>query len=174
MWRVLVQIIMVFALVVPSMASGASGRRVDLANGQVDGQVVLGKTVAGVKAALGRPDYRSGKAAHLVLGWGTRPNFSVEVIFRPTAAGERAWSVAFEQHVRDVKLGDLLGRSSLALERALRVVYRNRLVLVRPYRCAAGLCVGEFAARSGALHVTFGTRSGPLGTWLTMWQAPAS
>ena len=107
-----------------------------------------------------------------MVGWGERPNFSFEVVFRPISGVERAWSVAFERGpVRDVKLGDLLGRSSVSLQRAVRSRYADAFALVRPYACKRGLCVGEFAARSGSLHVSFGTQP-KLGTWVTVFHAP--
>ena len=69
---------------------------------------------------------------------------------------ERAWSIAFERDVRDVKLGDLLGRSSASLQAAVSKGYADAFTLVRPYRCTrTTYCVGEFAARKGALHLTF-------------------
>ncbi|MGZ4317598.1 MAG: hypothetical protein ACXVRS_17475 [Gaiellaceae bacterium] len=152
--------------------SGAT-HSVDLSNGRIDGRLVLGRTVAGVTAALGRPDFRSGPKGSYVVGWGSRPNFSFEVIFRPTGGVERAWSIAFERGpVFDVKIGDLLNRSPTALESLVRARYAGTLRLVHPYACTKSICSGEFASRTGSLHVTFGKRP-TLGTWLTVWKAPA-
>lgn len=92
------------------------------------------------------------------------------MLFRQSGDIERAWSIAFEQHVRDVKLGDLLGRSSRAFQAAVRRTYANAFALARPFECKAGRCVGEFAARNDPLHITFGTQAST-GTWLTVWKA---
>lgn len=158
------------ALALPTSAVGAAGHTVDLATGKLDGQRILGRTVAGVTAALGRPDFRTGLRSRYVLGWGDRHDFSVEVIFRPVGGVERAWSIAFERDVRDVKLGSLLGRGSASLQAAVSRGYADTFELERPYRCTrTTYCVGEFAPRKGTLHLTFGTRS-TLGTWLTVWR----
>ena len=142
----------------------SGGHTVDLASGRVDRHGVLGRTIPGVTAALGRPDYRTAT----VLGWGARPDFALEVRFRREHGVRRAWSLAFERGVRDVKLGDLLARSSIGLQQAIRAGYRGTFVLVRPYRCRPSRCSGEFAARGGSLHVGFGTQA-ELGTYLTVW-----
>ena len=161
-------------LALPAGAAGASRTTVDLATGSVNGHLVLGRTIAGVTAALGRPDFRGGSRSHYVIGWGTRPNFAFEVIFRPVGGVERAWSIAFERGpVRDVKLGDLVGRSPLAFQRAMRVSYADTFALDRPYACKGRLCAVGFAARSGPLHVNFGTQP-KLGTWLTVYRALSS
>lgn len=123
---------------------------------------------------LGRADFRAGPRSHYVLGWGDQRNFSVEVIFRPVGGVERAWSMAFERDVRDVKLGDLLGRSSTSLQAAVSKGYADTFKLARPYACKdKTYCVGEFAPRKGTLHLTFGTHS-TLGTWLTVWERSSS
>lgn len=160
----------VLMLASPSGATAATSHTIDLATGNVDGHRILGRTLAGVTSALGRPHYHSGPRSHYTLGWGRRPSFSVEVFFRPAGGIERAWSMAFEQHVRDVKVGDLLGRSSASLQAAVRKTYGDTFTLVRPYTCKAGRCVGELAARDGTLHVGFGTRAST-GTWLTVWRS---
>lgn len=157
----------------PAGAAAASGHALDLASGSVDGHRILGRTIAGVTAALGRPDYRAGKRLSYKLGWGARPNFSIEVMFRPVAGVERAWSMAFEHGVHDVKLGDLLGRSSPALQAAIFKSYGDSFKLVRPYKCKAKICVGEFAQRTGSLHIGFGTQP-TLDTWLTVWRGPTA
>ena len=152
-----------------ALPGGAAAHTIDLSTGRVDGQRILGRTVAGVTAALGRPDFRTGPRAHYALGWGDRRDFSIRVIFRPAGGVERAWSIAFERDVRDTKLGDLLGRRPPALQRAVAKRYADRFRLVRPYACRRAICAGEFGPRAGALHLTFGTRPG-LGTWLTVWE----
>jgi hypothetical protein len=69
-----------------------------------------------------------------------------------------------------VKLGDLLERRSAALQRAVRTDYGDVFDLERAYGCRGDLCTGEFAARTGRLHLMFGTRP-RLGTWLTIRRA---
>ena len=81
--------------------------------------------------------------------------------------------MAFEQRVRDVKIGDLLGRSSASLQAAVRKTYGSTFALVRPYACKGGRCLGELVARDGSLHVGFGTQ-GSTGTWLTVWRSLSS
>jgi hypothetical protein len=157
----------------PAGAAGASGHTLDLGSGTVDGHRILGRTVAGVTAALGHPDYHAGHRLTYKLGWGARPNFSIEVMFRPVGGVERAWSMAFEHGVRDVKLGDLLGPTSPALQAAIVKTYGDSFKLVRPYTCRTRICVGEFARRSGSLHLGFGTQP-TLGTWLTVWKASSA
>jgi hypothetical protein len=162
-------------LVLPPGAVGASGHTLDLATGRVDGHSILGRTVAGVTAALGRPDFHGGNRQSYMLGWGARPNFLVEVRFRRARGVERAWSMSFEHGVRDVKVGDLLGRSSPALQAAILRQYSDQFKLIRPYTCenTNKICSGDFAQRIGSLHLTFGTQP-MLGTWLNVYRAPAA
>jgi hypothetical protein len=158
----------------PSSAKGATATRaVDLTTGRVDEHRVLGRTIAGVTAALGRPDFRIVSQSGYRLGWGDRRNFSIEVIFRRSGGVQHAWSIAFEGgRVRDVRVGELLGRTPEALEKTLVAGYGDTFRLTRSYHCKAGRCVGEFAPRPGhTLHVTFGSHP-VLGTWLTLWQKP--
>ncbi len=155
-------------LVIPAVgAQATTGRSVDLANGRVDGHRVLGLSVAQVAAALGRPDFRVGPRSYYRIGYGTPSNFSTEVIFRRSGGIQRAWSIVFERGpVRDVKVGDLLQRSG-ALQKAILAKYGTTFRLVRSYACKKKECVGEFAARSGPIHLTFGTLP-VTGTWLTI------
>ena len=91
------------------------------------------------------------------------------MIFRRSGS-KRAWSIVFRpQPVRDSKVGNLLQRSN-ALQKAVLARYRTTFRLVRSYACNRNAeCSGEFAARSGAIHLTFGTQ--PVsGTWLTIWK----
>jgi hypothetical protein len=169
----LLALLAVGALSPAGAAAGASGHKLDLASGKLDGHWILGRTVAGVTAALGRPDYHAGSRLTYKLGWGARPNFSIEVMFRPVGGVERAWSMAFERGVRDVRLGDLLGRSSPTLQAAILKTYGDSFKLARPYKCKTTICGGEFAPRTGLLHLGFGTQP-KLGTWLTVWQAPTA
>ena len=150
-------------------AQATTGRSIDLATGDVNGHRVLGLTVAQVTAALGRPDFRVGPRSRYRIGYGPQSNFSTEVIFRPSGGVQRAWSIAVERGpVRDEKVGDLLQRST-ALQKAILTKYGATFSLVRAYACKSkGQCSGEFAARSGPLHLTFGTQP-VTGTWLTIW-----
>jgi hypothetical protein len=150
-------------------AQATSDHTVNLANGRVDGHLVLGRTVAQVTAALGHPDFRLGPASRHRIGYGTPSDFSTEVIFRRSGGVERAWSIVFERGpVRDTKIGDLLQRSG-DLQDAVLAQYGTTFTLARAYACKNKTeCSGEFAARNGAIHLTFGTQ--PVsGTWLTIW-----
>ena len=153
-------------------AAGAQATRsqsVDLATGRVDGHSILGRTVAQVTAALGRPDFRVGPRLRHRIGYGTPSNFSTEVIFRRSGGVERAWSIVFERgSVRNAKVGDLLQRSG-GLQDAVLTHYGTTFRLVRSYGCKRTGCSGEFAARSGVIHLTFGTQPAS-GTWLTIWK----
>jgi hypothetical protein len=172
--RRLLVLSMLAVLTLPAAAGagGASVRTVDLATGYVDGHRVLGRTIAGVTAGLGRPDFRLGPTSRYRIGWGDRINFSVEVIFRRSGGVQRAWSIAFERGpVRDPKLGDVLARSPSSLQSAVLARYGDNFKLVRGYACRADGCVGEFGPRAASsLHLTFGTHHA-LGTWFTVWQA---
>ena len=173
MKRVLLLVALV-ALAIP--AAGAAATRshtVDLGSGLLDAHRVLGRTIAGVTAGLGRPDFRRGRQKDYRIGWGNPINPSIEVLFHPSGGVQYAWSISFDSGaVRDVKLGDLLGRRSAALQAAIFTEYADNFSLQRPYKCKShGFCVGEFAPRAGSLHLTFGTQ--PVrGTWLTIWQQP--
>lgn len=162
----------VAAVVGTAAAQSANGRSVDLTNGLVDGHPVLGRTVAGVTAALGRPDFRVRDRVRYKIGWGTPSDFSLMVLFRRSNGALRAWSVVFERGpVRDKRIGELLGRPPVSLRDALRRRYADQYELARNYRCrSSGLCSGEFAQRAGPLHLTFG-RNRVRGTWLTIWEA---
>ena len=150
-------------------AQAAPGHTVDLANGRVDGHSVLGRTVAQVTAALGRPDFRVGPRSRYRIGYGTPSDFSTEVIFRRRGGVQRAWSIVFERGVvRDLKVGDLLQRSA-ALQKAVLAQYGTTFRLVRSYACKNKTeCSGEFVARNGPIHLTFGTQP-VTRTWLTIW-----
>jgi len=169
----LLVVLAALVLAVPAAQGIPAGHTVDLATGRVDGERILGRTVAGVTAALGRPDLRLGPHTRYRLGWGERPNFSIEVSFHQRGGRQRAWSIAFEQGpIRDRKLGDLLARSSSSLQAGILARYGTTFKLLRPYACTTGNCVGEFAPRHrGLLHLTFGSHH-RLGTWLTLWQQP--
>jgi hypothetical protein len=150
-------------------AQATTGRSVDLATGRVNGRRILGLTVAQVTAALGHPDFRVGPRSRYRIGYGRQNNFSTEVIFGPRGGVQRAWSIVFERGpVRDLKVGNLLQRSA-ALQKAILAKYGTTFRLARSYACEHKTqCSGEFAARSGPLHLTFGTQP-RTGTWLTIW-----
>jgi len=159
-------------LVLPSAgANAATGHTVDLASGRLDGRRILGRTVAGVTAALGRPDFHAGPQNRYRVGWGSPNDFSIEVLFRASGGAQHAWSIVLERGpIRDAKIGDLLERRSRALQAAIRAQYEDTFRLLRPYACKShGRCVGEFAPRSGSVHLTFGTNL-VRGTWLTIWR----
>jgi len=151
-------------------AQATSGHTVDLASGRVDGRPILGRTVAQVTAALGRPDFHVGPLSRHRIGYGTPSDFSTEVIFRRSGGVERAWSIVFERGpARDVKVGNLLQQSA-ALQKAVLAQYGTTFRLVRSYACKHKTeCSGEFAARNGPIHLTFGTQP-VTRTWLTIWK----
>lgn len=169
--RRLVLLVVLAVVAVPMAgAQAATAHSVDLASGQVDGKQILGRTIAEVTAALGRPDFRIGTTSRCRIGWGTPSRFSTEVIFRRSGGVQHARSIVFERGpVHDAKVGNLL-QPSTALQRAIVAKYGTTFKLVRPYACKTEMrCVGEFAARSGPLHLTFGTQP-VTGTWLTLWK----
>jgi hypothetical protein len=152
-------------------AVGAQATRsytVELATGRIDGHSILGRGFAQVTAELGRPDFRVGPRLRQRIGYGTPSNFSLEVIFRRSGGVERAWSIVFERGpVRDAKIGDPLQRSA-DLQNAVLAHYGTTFRLVRSYTCNRTGCSGEFAARNGRIHLTFGTQA-VSGTWLTIF-----
>ena len=170
MRRLLLLAVLTAIGVTAAEANAAPAHVVDLASGRVDGKQVLGRTIAGVTAALGSPDFRVGSAARYRIGWGSPDRFSTAVIFRPSGGVPRAWSIVFERGpVSDPRFGSLL-QPSATLQTAILAKYGGTFKLVRPYACKTGRpCVGEFAARSGPLHLTLGTQP-VTGTWLTIWK----
>ena len=162
------------ALAVPAAgAHAATSHTVDLASGLLDGHRVLERTIAGVTAGLGRPDFRLGRRKDYRIGWGDPSVPAIEVLFRRRGGVQYAWSIAFHHVVvRDVKIGDLLGRRSGALQAAILAQYGDTFKLLRPYACKhSGECVGEFAPVGGTHHLTFGAQ--PMnGIWLTIWEQP--
>jgi hypothetical protein len=167
----LLSTLVVFVLV-PCAAYAGTSHTVDLSTGLVDGHRVLGRTVAGVTASLGRPDFRVVSQSRYRIGWGRPDDVSVEVLFRRSGGGQRASSIVFERgQIHDVRAGSLLGRTPEALQKTIVAGYGDTLRLERSYHCTAGRCVGEFVPRPDhSLHVTFGSRP-VFGTWVTLWQA---
>lgn len=159
------------ALTITATAVASTRYQVDLATGNLDGKRVLGGSLADVRTTLGRPDFIAGPRNRRLVAWGGRAgSFRVAVLFRPAGNRLLARTLVFESgSIRDAKIGDLLGRSPRSLQLAVESNYSGMFALVRPYRCrTAGLCTGEFAARSGGLHVTFG-RTSRRGTFVTIW-----
>jgi hypothetical protein len=163
------------ALAVPAAGvRAAASHTVDLRSGLLDGHRVLGRTIAGVTAGLGRPDFRLGPQSRYRIGWGSPTDFSIEVVFHRSGGVQYAWSIVFHRVVvRDVKIGDLLRRRSRALQAAILARYGDTFRLRRPYACNRyRICVGEFAPTStGPLHLTLGSYP-KLGNWLSVWQKP--
>jgi hypothetical protein len=127
----------------PSHAAG--GHRVDLINGTVDGQTVLGSTVAQTIAALGRPDFRTGSGKVLQrIGWGKPGDFTYEVIFRRHGVKLHAQTVVFEAGtVVDVKAGSLLSQTPTELRSTIRNRYGNALAVARRLVCTRRPGTGE-------------------------------
>jgi hypothetical protein len=158
-------------LVITTTAVASTRYQVDLATGNLDGKRVLGRSLADVRTTLGRPDLIAGPRNRRLVAWGGGAGtFRLAVLFRPTGNRLLARTLVFESgSIRDAKIGDLLGRAPRSLQVAVESNYRGVFELVRPYRCrTVGLCTGEFAARSGGLHLTFG-RTSTRGTFVTVW-----
>src|SRR5665647_1231137 len=123
-------------LVLPSAGAAATGLTVDLASVRLDGRRILGRTVAVVTAALGRPDFHAGPQTRYRVGWGSPNDFSIEVLFRASGGAQHAWSIVLERGpIRDAKIGDLLERRSRALQAAIRAKHEDTFRLLRPYAC---------------------------------------
>ena len=163
-------VVVVAALCTPAAVLAAGGHRIDLTSGELDGHRILGRSVADVTAVLGKPDFVSGSRRLRRIGWGRPDSFRFAVLFRPVNGSLRARTLVFESgSVRDVSIGDVLSRTSKALESAIESKYGNKFVLARSYRCrSAGLCTGEFKSTNSNLHLTFG-RTARRGTFLTVW-----
>jgi hypothetical protein len=159
------------ALIAGSAANVRPAHTLELSAGRVDGHVVLGRTLAGVRAILGRPTFTRRTRWWYRAIWGRREDFRVMVIFS-RAARFRATSIVFERGpLVDRKLGSVLALTPTRFQTAVEDRYGDHFVLVRPYRCRSkGLCTGVFDSRDGRLHITFG-RTGQRGTFITMWRS---
>jgi hypothetical protein len=158
------------ALIVPAAGTAARpGHRLDLSTGRVDGWAVLGRTPAGVRSLLGRPNFTGGPARRPYDIWGGRADWSTKVFYRREGSRLRAWSLVFERGpVVDPRLGNILVLRPTRFQAAVRDRYAATFELRKPYRCRSGLCTGIFDAIEGTLHITFGTTPGR-GTFVTVW-----
>ncbi len=162
----------VAALVLAAAASSAgiaTQPSVSLIAGSVDGHVLLGKTVSGVTAALGKPTWRSGGATAYRVGYGDRANFNIMVLFRRRVGIFRAWSVAFEKPpVYELRLRmNVLVYPPRAFANAALNAYGAALKITRPPRCSATLCSVTLHVTGTSRNVTYG-RTPRLGTFLTL------
>lgn len=170
MGRIVIATAAALLLTGPAGAGTAARHRVDFASGRLDGHAVLGSTLPQVVAALGRPDFAVGGGHPLRrIGWGTRGNFTRELIFRRAGGTLRAQTLVVESGiVIDRKVGNLL-QPSRRLQSAVLARYANVFELLRPLACTDGGCVGEFASAGAALHITFGSTKGR-GTFVSIWK----
>jgi len=167
MHRPIVLVAVAFGLI--AAAAGASVHSFDLGSGFVDGHRVLGRSVAGVTAALGRPAYRHDTRSRYVLGY-RLPPATVEVLFRQAAGRLVARTVVLQDpRLTEAKTGRLLRRSPTRIQAAIAAAYGGQYELVRPYRCRTPTrCSGEFSTGDGTRHVTFG-RTVEGARFLTIW-----
>lgn len=125
-------------------------KTIDLASGRLGGRPVLGRTVAGVTAALGRPDQRVPGVARYTLRYEpTSPrlgNWGVQILFRRDHRALRAWSIVVaDPSFREPRIGMLLRLAPSALEKAVMADYGDRYSILRPYHCTTKprQCRGE-------------------------------
>jgi hypothetical protein len=159
------------ALTTPAAVTAARpGHNLDLSTGRVDGWAVLGRTPAGVRSRLGRPNFTSGRAPLYYEIWGSRADWRLKVFYRRREGRLRAWSLVFERGpVVDPRLGNILALRPARFQAAVVERYGDFFELRKPYRCRGALCTGIFDAIEGTLHITFGTTAGR-GTFVTVWQ----
>lgn len=167
MQRLIALVAVAFALA--AAAAGASVHSFDLGSGFVDGHRILGRSVAGVTAVLGRPAYRHGSRTRYVLGY-RLPPATVEVLFRRAGGRLVARTVVLQDpRLTEAKTGRLLRRSPRSIQAVIAAAYGGQYELVRSYRCRTPtLCSGEFSTRDGRRHVTFG-RTVEGARFLTIW-----
>jgi len=139
--------------------------RLDLATMEVNGQEVLGRGVAEVVAALGRPDRvayfsrTNGIREPTLFYGGTRPqSAALQVAFRYRKRGLRAISLNYQgQSVVDARLGRVLRMQPLELQRRIAAAYVDRYDLDVAYGSEPGRgCVGIFATPRRNVTLTFG------------------
>ena len=139
-------------------------KTIDLASGRLGGRTVLGRTVAGVTAGLGRPDERVRGVARYSLRYEPsspqRGSWGVQILFRRDHHALRAWSiVVVDPSFREPRIGTLLRLTPSALEKAVLASYRDRYLLLRPYQCTTKprRCRGELGPTGeGRLHLGIG------------------
>jgi hypothetical protein len=159
----------------PAPVSGVRpAATVDLRTGFVNGRRVLGRSVPGVTAALGRPTWREPSSRRYRLGYGPRKAFAVMVTLRWTPSGFRATSVVLEKPaVFDSTMNvNLLALTPRAFARRVARHYGDDLELATPVRCRHGICTVSVASRTSTLRVTFG-RTPASGTFLSLWKTAA-
>jgi len=155
----LLSLVIAIAAAVPtSSATTDKPSQIDLANGYIDGHRVLGRTVAGVTAGLGRPDYRKRGTRRYAIGYRPHPPFFVEVRFRREDGKLRAYSIVLQDiTLEDARAGRLLRLGARRIQATIEREYGEMYSLSRAYRCRAGkLCTGEFRAAGSDRRVTFG------------------
>jgi hypothetical protein len=134
----------------------------DLAAGSVDGRLLLGRTVASVTAALGKPDDRSVHKRQASLRYGpSGPHApsAVNVFFRPRAGRLRAVSVSIASPAaKEVRLGAILRLPLRRMQRAIARGYAGKVELEEAYRCRRKplRCQGTFSRLGTNMRISFG------------------
>jgi hypothetical protein len=161
------------ALAAPAVAP----RTFDLATARVDGHRLLGRSVPGVTAALGRPGERVRGDRRYVLRYDSLGSgrWGVTILFRRDRDRLSAWSIALaDPRLTEVKLGYLLRRRPAAALRAVTATYSGLYSVARPYRCRTKprICSGELAARGpSGIHLAFGALPPAAGgTFVTIFE----
>lgn len=146
-------------------------RTFELGVGTVGGHRLLGRSVAGVTAALGRPSERRPGRVRYVLRYAVGPAGFVDVVLRRSRGRLAATSVVLQSgRLVEATTGRLLRLRPRQIQARIASAYADELTLRRAYRCrSTGLCSGEFAASGSALRVTFGTVGGA--RYINVWQA---
>ena len=133
---------------------------IDLGTAKVDGRVVLGRTMAGVTAALGSPTQSFPAQQRSTMRYGSPWN--VQVLFRREQGALRAWSVA----VLDPKL------TPATVQRTVLAQYSDRYSLTRPYACTYTGCRGDFAPTgTHTLHLGFGLTPGSKQAYVVLFRS---
>jgi hypothetical protein len=153
------------ALATTGSAPAADVRTFDLSTGVVNGRAVLGRSPAGVTAALGRPDTRF-PGPRYRLQYDRRGTI---VYFRRQQGQLRAVSLVFRDSAyREARLGRALRLRPVALQRAIANAYGDEYALEQAYRCRQ-VCTGVFVASEGGRRITFGRE--PDGrTFIVFWR----
>ena len=163
--------ILVSLLAGKAASNDTAGPSIDFGSALVDGHQLLGRSVAGVTAAFGRPTWRESSGSRFRLVYGDRMNFRMLVLFRREQGVFRAVTVAFEkQPVFEQRTGtNLLAVPPRAAAERTRAEYRN-IRLERPWRCKSGICTVVLRAVGTSYHVTFG-RTDAHGSYISIWKA---